>query len=110
MIFKLWLFSRLLIFCEDLSGGGQNGDSACILKEYSTQCRDAGIDQVFVPTVKEMVWEFSLWVPKQGLYLFYTTLFLHHSAAILKLHSAMFKKKMLKCVICFCLHWSLHLS
>lgn len=31
----------------------------CVLEEYSTQCRGADIDQVSVPTVKEMVWEFS---------------------------------------------------
>lgn len=30
----------------------------CILEEYSTRCRGAGIDQVCVATAKEMVWEF----------------------------------------------------
>lgn len=48
----------------------------CFLEEYSTQCRGTDIDQVCVPTVKEVVWEFSPWVCKAGSYQLFFSLYL----------------------------------
>lgn len=55
MIFRLWFICRIV--CETLFEMDKM-DTLCVLEEYSTQCSSADIDQVCVPTVNEMVWEF----------------------------------------------------